>query len=122
MDDRQALTSFAALSQETRLAIVRALVVAGHDGLAAGIIAERMGVSPTNVSFHLKELERSGLITQRRESRSIIYSASYEALADLVKFLMDDCCSGHPAIRENVERSGACCSDDETSAEGSVVA
>jgi len=69
MNDRQALNSFAALSQETRLAIVRALVVAGHAGLAAGVIAERMGVSPTNVSFHLKELERSGLITQKRESR-----------------------------------------------------
>lgn len=122
MDDRQALTSFAALSQKTRLAIVRALVVAGHDGLAAGVIAERMGVSPTNVSFHLKELERSGLITQRRESRSIIYSASYEALADLVKFLMDDCCFGHPAIRDNVERSGMCRSNDKTSPEGSILA
>lgn len=122
MDERQALTSFAALSQETRLAIVRALVIAGHDGLAAGVIAERMGVSPTNVSFHLKELERSGLIMQRRASRSIIYSASYEALADLVKFLMDDCCSGHPAIRANVERSGACCSTDTTYPEGSIVA
>jgi ArsR family transcriptional regulator, arsenate/arsenite/antimonite-responsive transcriptional repressor len=123
MDDRQALTSFAALSQETRLAIVRALVVAGPDGLAAGVIAERMGVSPTNVSFHLKELERSGLISQRRLSRSIMYSAKYDALADLVKFLMDDCCSGHPAIRETVERSGtACCSPDTSSPEGSVIA
>ena len=73
-------------------------------------IAERMGVSATNVSFHLKELERSGLISQRRESRSIIYSASYESLADLVKFLMEDCCAGHPAIRENVEKSEGCCS------------
>lgn len=109
MDNRQALISFAALSQETRLAIVRALVVAGHDGLAAGVIAERMGVSPTNVSFHLKELERSGLINQRRESRSIIYNANYNALAGLVRFLMDDCCAGHPAVRENVERRGECC-------------
>lgn len=108
MDERQALSSFAALSQETRLGIVRALVVAGPDGLAAGMIAERMGVSATNVSFHLKELERSGLISQRRESRSIIYSASYDALADLVKFLMEDCCAGHPAIRENVERTDDC--------------
>jgi len=110
MDERQALSSFAALSQETRLATVRALVVAGPDGLAAGVIAARMGVSATNVSFHLKELERSGLISQRRESRSIIYTASYDALADLVKFLMEDCCAGHPAIRENVERGDDCCS------------
>jgi DNA-binding transcriptional ArsR family regulator len=119
MDERQALSSFAALSQETRLAIVRSLVVAGPEGLAAGVIAERMGVSATNVSFHLKELERSGLISQRRESRSIIYSASYDALADLVKFLMEDCCAGHPAIRENVERTDDCCSPAE---KGGVVA
>ena len=110
MDERQALSSFAALSQETRLAIVRALVIAGPEGLAAGVIAERMGVSATNVSFHLKELERSGLISQRRESRSIIYNASYDALADLVKFLMEDCCAGHQVIRESVERGGDCCS------------
>ncbi len=119
MDERQALSSFAALSQETRLAIVRALVVAGPEGLAAGVIAERMGVSATNVSFHLKELERSGLISQRRESRSIIYSASYEALADLIKFLMEDCCAGHPTIRKHVERADDCCIPAD---EGEVVA
>ena len=122
MDERQALTSFAALSQETRLAIVRTLVVAGPEGLAAGLIAERMGVSPSNVSFHLKELERSGLITQRRESRSIVYSASYDALADLVKFLMDDCCAGHPMIREGVERPDGCCKTDAARREGDIVA
>jgi len=77
--------------------------------MAAGVIAERMGVSATNVSFHLKELERSGLISQRRVSRSILYSASYEALGDLVKFLMEDCCAGHPAIRKNMEKSDGCC-------------
>jgi DNA-binding transcriptional ArsR family regulator len=113
MDERQALSSFAALSQETRLGIVRALVVAGPEGLAAGVVAERMGVSATNVSFHLKELERSGLISQRRVSRSIVYSASYETLADLVTFLMEDCCAGHPAIRESVEKSDGCCSPSE---------
>jgi ArsR family transcriptional regulator, arsenate/arsenite/antimonite-responsive transcriptional repressor len=122
MDERQALASFAALSQETRLAIVRTLVVAGPHGLAAGLIAERMGVSPSNVSFHLKELERSGLIMQRRQSRSIVYSASYDALADLVTFLMEDCCAGHPIIRENVERSEGCCKKDAVGSEGDVVA
>ena len=60
MDVRQALSAFGALSQETRLAVVRTLVVAGPAGLAAGAIAERMGVSPSNISFHLKELERAG--------------------------------------------------------------
>lgn len=109
ISERQALLSFAALSQETRLAIVRALVIAGPQGMAAGTIAERMGVSATNVSFHLKELERSGLISQRRESRSIIYSANYDALTDLIRFLMEDCCGGHPTIRENMELGDDCC-------------
>ncbi|MFC3072744.1 ArsR/SmtB family transcription factor [Shinella pollutisoli] len=122
MDERQALTSFAALSQETRLAIVRTLVVAGPGGLAAGLIAERMGVSPSNVSFHLKELERSGLIAQRRESRSIVYSASYDALADLVKFLMEDCCAGHPMIREGMQRPDGCCKAAAARSEGDIVA
>lgn len=108
MDDRQVLASFAALSQETRLRIVRTLVVAGPEGLAAGAIAERMGVSPSNLSFHLKELDHAGLIGQRRVSRSIVYTADYDVLADLVKFLMEDCCSGHPDIRASVERADGC--------------
>ena len=122
MDERQALSSFAALSQETRLGIVRMLVVAGPEGLAAGLIAERMGVSPSNVSFHLKELERAGLILQRRESRSILYSANYDSLADLVKFLMEDCCAGHPATRETVERPDDCCATGESASQDGAVA
>ncbi|KAA3524022.1 transcriptional regulator [Agrobacterium tumefaciens] len=121
MDQHRALSAFAALSQETRLAIVRALVVAGPDGLAAGAIAERMGVSATNVSFHLKELERSGLVSQRRISRSILYSASYDTLAELVKFLVEDCCAEHPAILENVERSDGCARPAGTSSDGGNV-
>ncbi len=109
MDDRQALASFAALSQETRLQVVRTLVIAGPDGLAAGSIADRTGVSPSNLSFHLKELDHAGLISQRRESRSIVYSARYDALADLVKFLMEDCCSGHPNIKASLDRPGGGC-------------
>jgi DNA-binding transcriptional ArsR family regulator len=110
MDERQALMSFAALSQETRLRIIRTLVVAGPDGMAAGAVAERMEVSPSNVSFHLKELERAGLISQQRESRSIVYTASYEALAGLVRFLMEDCCAGNPEICAPALAVAACCS------------
>ena len=61
MDERQALSAFGALSQETRLKLLRLLVVAGPDGIAAGALAERVDVSASNVSFHLKELERAGL-------------------------------------------------------------
>ncbi|TCL62692.1 metalloregulator ArsR/SmtB family transcription factor [Rhizobium sp. BK251] len=112
MEERQALMSFAALSQETRLAVVRTLVVAGPDGMAAGAIAEKMGVSPSNISFHLKELERAGLIAQRRESRSIVYSADYEALSGLVTFLMHECCAGHPRVLGQAEAEAACCSGE----------
>ncbi|TCU33383.1 ArsR/SmtB family transcription factor [Rhizobium azibense] len=122
MDERQALSSFAALSQETRLGIVRTLVVGGPEGLAAGLIAARMGVSPSNVSFHLKELERAGLILQRRKSRSIVYSASYNSLAALVKFLMEDCCAGHPAVRETVDRQDGCCPTGEATSKDDAVA
>lgn len=109
MEERQALMSFAALSQETRLQIVRMLVVAGPDGLAAGALAEKAGVSPSNISFHLKELERSGLVLQKREARSIIYSASYDALGALVRFLLEDCCAGHPEICAPAADVAACC-------------
>lgn len=98
MDQSQALDGFAALSQETRLQIVRLLVKAGEDGVASGAIADEVGVSASNVSFHLKELEHAGLIVQRRESRSIIYAVDYGALRGLIDFLMKDCCGGRPEI------------------------
>ena len=98
MTEQQALNAFAALSQETRLRIVRLLVQVGPEGVAAGAIGETVGASSSNASFHLAHLERAGLIQSRREARSIIYSASVGGLADLIRFLMEDCCSGHPQI------------------------
>jgi ArsR family transcriptional regulator len=92
---QQALDAFASLSQEARLRIVRRLVVAGADGMAAGAIGEAVGVFGSRLSFHLSDLERSGLIQSRREGRSIIYSAIFTALSDLVALLMRDCCEGH---------------------------
>lgn len=121
MEERQALLSFAALSQETRLGIVRTLVVAGPEGMAAGAIAASMSVSPSNLSFHLKELERAGLIAQRRESRSIVYSANYDALSGLVRFLMEDCCAGHASVRALVDKGDSCCSPASAAAESGNV-
>lgn len=102
MEERQALTAFGALSQETRLRILRLLVVAGPEGLAAGVIAEQAGVSASNISFHIKELERAGLVTSRRESRSILYSVDFDALNGLVRFLMEDCCAGQIGLCQDV--------------------
>ncbi|MDQ8730782.1 metalloregulator ArsR/SmtB family transcription factor [Bradyrhizobium sp. LHD-71] len=114
MDESQAVASFAALSQETRLRVLRRLVQAGPDGLAAGVIADAVAVSPSNLSFHLKELERAGLIAQRRAARSIIYAANYEALGELIRFLMEDCCSGRIEICGPAIASVTCCDDAAT--------
>src|SRR3954453_5601629 len=115
MDERQALAAFAALAQENRLRLVRQLVIAGPDGLAAGSLAGAVGVSVSNLSFHLKELTHAGLIQSRREGRSIIYTATYPALAGLIEFLMKDCCQGHPEVcAPAVAALAACCTPTET--------
>ena len=108
MEAGQARSCFAALSQEARLAIVRMLVKAGGEGMPARAIADAAGVSPSNLTFHVKELENAGLITQRREGRSIFYAADYAALGDLIGFLMKDCCAGHPEICAPVISAAAC--------------
>lgn len=116
MDERQALSAFGALSQETRLRLLRLLVIAGPEGIAAGALAERVDVSASNVSFHLKELERAGLVAARRDSRSIVYTAEYQALTGLIRFLMEDCCSGRPEICSPA-LDPACCAQDEDRAD-----
>lgn len=103
MNRRQAISAFAALSQDTRLSIVRLLVKAGPDGVAAGDVADEIGVSASNLSFHLKVLTHAGLVSARREARSIIYSAEFDALRSLISFLMKDCCAGRPEICAPIE-------------------
>lgn len=98
MQEIQALSAFAAISQETRLRIIRLLVVAGAQGMPAGEIGNALGgVTSSRLSFHLTQLEQAGLVRKKREGRSIIYSAIFPALSDLVAFLMHDCCHGHCA-------------------------
>jgi len=110
MDEKQALGVFAALSQETRLRIVRLLVQAGTDGLAAGAIGEAMnGASSSLMSFHLSHLEQAGLIASRRTGRSILYAADYAALSDVIAFLMRDCCQGHPEVCAPALAAVSCC-------------
>jgi ArsR family transcriptional regulator len=98
MKQKTALTSLAALAHETRLAVFRFLVSIGPEGVAAGEIAAKFQIPPPTLSFHLKELEQSGLIHARRESRNIIYAADYEQMRALLSYLMDDCCRGRPEI------------------------
>jgi len=98
MKPNQAVAALSALSQETRLLVFRHLIAAGPEGKQAGLIATRLKVPSPTLSFHLKELERAGLVTQRRESRNIIYSANYAAMRALLSYLMEDCCGGRPEI------------------------
>ncbi|HWA45759.1 MAG TPA: helix-turn-helix transcriptional regulator, partial [Hypericibacter adhaerens] len=101
---------FAALSQSTRLRMIRALVVAGPAGLAAGAVGEAVGASSSSASFHLAHLERAGLVASRRQSRSIIYAANYDGLSGLIEFLMRDCCQGRPEVcMPAAQTAAACC-------------
>ena len=92
MEKKSALAALAALSQETRLDLFRLLVTIGPDGLSAGVIADRLDVLPASLTFHLKELQHAGLITQRRLGRQLIYSAEYGAMTDLMAYLTENCC------------------------------
>jgi ArsR family transcriptional regulator, arsenate/arsenite/antimonite-responsive transcriptional repressor len=94
MDQKHAIAALGALAQETRLALFRLLVTCGPEGLSAGIIAERLGVAPSSLSFHLQQLVHAGLITQRRLSRQLIYSAEYGTMNELLGYLTENCCAG----------------------------
>lgn len=89
-----AVAALSALAQENRLTLFRLLVQAGPPGMPAGAIAEALDVPNSSLSFHLAQLQRAGLIAQRREGRSLIYSADYPAMDRLVAYLMENCCGG----------------------------
>ena len=99
MEMETAITALSALAQETRLSIFRALVrahspEAGEGGLAAGEIGTALGVAPATLSFHLKEMAHAGLVSSRRDGRSIVYKADLAAMRGLTDFLLKDCCQG----------------------------
>lgn len=98
ISDQDAVRSFAALAQETRLAIYRELVEAGSAGLSAGAMAEALDVPAPTLSFHLAQLRGAGLITQRRSSRSLIYAVDVECMNAVIGFLSDRCCGGQPEL------------------------
>jgi DNA-binding transcriptional ArsR family regulator len=94
MELNAAVVALSALAQEHRLALFRLLVQAGGDGLPAGMIAEKLGVPNSSLSFHLAQLRGAGLITQERQHRSLIYRANYPAMNGLVDYLTENCCAG----------------------------
>jgi DNA-binding transcriptional ArsR family regulator len=94
MEKLDAIAALAALAHESRLDVFRLLVQAGANGMAAGQIGERLSLPSTTLSFHLAHLKQSGLVTCRRESRSLIYTAEYASMNDLLAYLTKNCCHG----------------------------
>jgi DNA-binding transcriptional ArsR family regulator len=94
MDLSTAVVNLAALAQESRLQIFRLLVEHGSEGMCVGNIGEELGIAPATLSFHLKELCQSGLITATRKSRHIYYAPDYDAMNSLLGYLTENCCSG----------------------------
>ena len=100
MNETDVIQSLAALAQEVRLLVFRALVVAGQDGLTPGAMAEQLGIAPNTLSFHLKELTHAGLVSQERQGRHLVYRAAYQAMNDLLAYLTDNCCQGAACLAE----------------------
>jgi DNA-binding transcriptional ArsR family regulator len=96
METTSALSALAALAQESRLATFRLLVQAGPEGLPASKIAETLGLPPSSLSFHLKELTHASLIVPRQDGRFVIYAARFDTMNALVGFLTENCCGGTP--------------------------
>ncbi len=94
MKETMIVRALAALAQEARLRIFRALVVAGSGGLNPGDLASELDVAPATLSFHLKELTNAGLITQERQGRYLVYRASFESMNELLAYLTENCCQG----------------------------
>ncbi len=93
MKAKDVIEALGALAHEHRLGVFRILVERGPAGLPAGRIAERIGLVPSSLTFHLQSLQRAGLIAQRRESRQLIYSADFTAMTALVGYLTENCCA-----------------------------
>jgi DNA-binding transcriptional ArsR family regulator len=94
MKKSEIIEALAALAQEHRLDIFRLLVQAGPEGMAAGQLADMLELAPNNLTFHFDRLRHAGLVTVRRDGRSMIYAAQYEAMNALLGFLTDNCCAG----------------------------
>jgi ArsR family transcriptional regulator len=112
-EDDRFVAALAALAHADRLAAFRLLVQAGQSGLPSGEIAERLSVPPTRMSFHLSALERSGLVHFWRDGRRIRYAARFAAMRELLAYLTEDCCGGHPEICGDLARISECAASDD---------
>ena len=94
MEKTDAVAALAALAQDNRLDVYRLLVQAGPEGMPAGAVAETLDLAPNTLTFHFDRLRTAGLVSVRREGRSMIYAARYEAMNGLIAFLTENCCQG----------------------------
>ena len=110
LDEASAVKALAALAQAQRLRAFRALVVAGPAGLTPGSMAEQLGVAPSALSFHLKELAHSGLVSSEARGRNLIYRASFSHMNALLGYLTEHCCEGGVCEATGAARDKACIS------------
>jgi len=96
METIDAVAALAALAQDSRLDVYRLLVRAGRDGMTAGNVASELGLAPNTLTFHFDRLRQAGLVSVRRDGRSMIYAARYDTMNDLIGFLTENCCGGAP--------------------------
>jgi ArsR family transcriptional regulator len=96
LEPTQVVAALSALAQPTRLAIFRLLVVCGHEGMAAGQLADKLQVSPANMSFHFKTLSHAGLIVSRQDGRFVYYAANFAVMNGMLAYLTENCCAGNP--------------------------
>ena len=105
MEKTDAVTALSALAQDNRLDVFRLLVQAGPEGMPAGAVAEALGLAPNTLTFHFDRLRMAGLVTVRREGRSMIYAAQFDTMNALLGFLTENCCGGAP---EKCQPAAAC--------------
>ncbi len=116
MESNLAIKRLSALAQDSRLAVFRLLVKAGPDGVAAGEIARALDITPNTLSAQLSILSNAGLVASRRDGRSIIYTADFDAMTALLVYLTEDCCGGRPEVcgpLAQVAGRAACCDQPE---------
>lgn len=108
INEAQALAALGALAHPLRLQVFRALVVVGPPGLSAGAIMEGVGVPAATLSFHLKELTASGLVSQERSGRNVVYRAAYAQMNGLLAYLTENCCAGAACVVEPAPAACGC--------------
>jgi ArsR family transcriptional regulator, arsenate/arsenite/antimonite-responsive transcriptional repressor len=105
MEKNNVVTALAALAQDNRLDVFRLVVQAGPEGMAAGAVATALDLAPNTLTFHFDRLRQAGLVTVRRDGRSMIYAARFDTMNELLGFLTENCCGGAP---ENCAPAAAC--------------